>query len=371
MRRLPAPVLLALALAACGRDRATSSGRAAQPVAGGASPAESAKVGTGDLAGPPSQPIEQAAPDGVTDAGGVAPASLDAAGAPVRGLTQARAFRLTEPGCCAQPGWSADSTRVLYLDRPAEGALGIWSAPARPESEATLLTGEIASYTRDFTYRVESGESTTALERTDDGSRVEFPARGRPLSFSPSQMQVAWTTGGGGGPGGGSNDGPSDVWVANVDGSNARQVATVVGGGLSGWMGETGLLARGRENRDDVRDTLWRLDLADGSRRTLAHSERIRGELVSPNGRWVVYYVAGSADDAANGMFMASADGAPPRRMDDALFGAYRWRDGDHLLVIPQSVSGPAHQLLELCSAQPRGPATQRARHTGVQGRQR
>ena len=45
---------------------------------------------------------------------------------------RARLTRLTEPGCCTQPWWSADGRRVLFIDRPAPDApTGIYAASRR------------------------------------------------------------------------------------------------------------------------------------------------------------------------------------------------------------------------------------------------
>jgi hypothetical protein len=261
----------------------------------------------------------------------------------------ARLERVTEPGCCAQPWWSADGRRLLYIDRPSPASpAGIWSVAAdgsgaAPRQEAD----EVASYSADLAYRVDLDEDRTTLTRRSDGRRWELPAAGRPVSLSPDRRHIAWQVGSTGNQGQGVPR-PAQLWVAGLDGSGARQLATVPRGALSGWLGNDRLLVRGRDSLDAEGEVLWALGLADGERRELARAERLRGELPAPGGGWVAYYVAQSQDPAANGLWLVDTAGGPPRRLDPALFGAYRWRDAGRLLVVPLRADAATHTLVEL-----------------------
>jgi hypothetical protein len=285
---------------------------------------------------------------------GAAPApGIDDAG-PAQGVTQLS--RLTEPGCCVQPWWSADSRAVQFIDRPsADAPAGIWSvAVDAPGSPPRRVADEVANYTSDLAYRVDVGPETTTIERRSDGERWTVPAAGRPISFSPDRSRIAWQESTGNNQ---NNARPARVWVAAVDGTGAREVATVPRGALSGWLGNDRLLVRGRDSQDADEEVLWALDLADGNRRELARAERLRGELPAPGGDWVAYYVAQSSVPDANGVWLVSTTGGAPERLDASLFGAYRWRDGQRLLVVPLRADAAVHELVEV------DPATLELRH--------
>jgi Tol biopolymer transport system component len=265
-----------------------------------------------------------------------------------------RLVRLTEPGCCTQPFWSADGRRVQFVDRPSPGApAGIWAVDiARPGEVPELVVEGMAYYSADLAYRIEREGETTALVRLADGARWTVPAGGRAVSISPGGTRIAWQVSPNGVP---AERRTAQVWVANLDGSEAREVASLPRGSLAGWLNDDVLLVRGRDRLDADEDVLWRLPLDGGERREIMRSERLSGVAVAPGGRWIAYYIARLADPAANGMWIAPTSGeGGPRRLDASLFGAYRWRDGERLLVVPMNAEAvlrgdqPSHMLVEV-----------------------
>ena len=258
----------------------------------------------------------------------------------------ARTISLTPPGCCTGISWSEDSQRVHYIDKPSDAEpLGIWSVDASaPLAPPALVTEEIAYYSDDLTYRFDLTATETSIVRVSDGERWTVPAGGRPVSISPDGSRIAWQI---------SPDLPFErrtttAWVANLDGTEARSVATLPRGSINGWLDDETLLVRGRDTLQSEEDVLWRLDVADGERQELARAERLRGELASPGGQWVAYYVSRQTDPSANGTWIVSGSGGEARRMDQELFGAYRWRDVDHLLVVPLNAGEASHALIEV-----------------------
>ena len=73
-------------------------------------------------------------------------------------------------------------------------------------------------------YRIETTQTTTTLVRLSDGKKFNVPAQGRGVQFSPDFKRIAWSI---------SNpDLPPEqqvaaIWVANVDGSGAKRIATL------------------------------------------------------------------------------------------------------------------------------------------------
>lgn len=371
--RAGAFLCLALALAACGQGPAADVSSSAANASAARAPAGADKEASDDAAmGGPSSDRVPLAPEPWEDRGGIGadlepglPADdastvpEDGAGAPATGRSPggvpavapapraARLTRLTEPGCCTLPEWSADGRRVLFIDRPrAGGPTGIWavspeSAGAAPE----LVTEDIARYSDGLAYRYERAANGTSILRLADGRRWELPTSSGNIRISPDGRRVAWLEA--------PESVPSDrrtarVWVRDLAGGERREVATLPRGSLSGWLGNDALLLRGRESIAADDEVLWVLSLTTGQRREIARGRRLRGELTSPDGRWVAYYVTQQPEPEANGLWLVGVGGGPPRRLDDTLFGAYAWRDGGRLLIVPLDATAPTHRLLEL-----------------------
>jgi Tol biopolymer transport system component len=317
---------------------ATSCSSQARP--GG--PAPSASPLADNLAGPPTQtpqPSPTADPPTATPTPTPSPTPT-----PRPALHQ-----LTRGGCCTQPFWSPDSRRVLFIDKPDPDApLGIWGVDAtRPDPAPELFTERIAFYTADLAFAVELSEDTTTIERLGgtDGARWTVPAGGLPVYISPGRKRIAWEVS--------NRDLPferrtAEVWVANLDGSDARSVATLKLGGFSDWISDDLLLLSGRESLQSREQVLYTFSLSSGREVELARSERLRGGLLSPDGTWLAYYVALSDDLAENGLWMVRTDGSERRKLDRSLFGAFKWRDAHRLLIIPFRPEAVSHELWEL-----------------------
>ncbi|MFI0607933.1 MAG: TolB family protein, partial [Anaerolineae bacterium] len=96
-------------------------------------------------------------------------------------------------------------------------------------------------------------------------------------------------------------------------------------------------------------DQLRTLPLDGGEGREILRSERLRGIALSTDRSWLAYTVSGSTSTGINGLWIAAtrAGSAPPRRLDGR-FGAFRWRDGRRLVIIPFETGAASHRLLEL-----------------------
>jgi hypothetical protein len=251
--------------------------------------------------------------------------------------------QLTSGGCCVQPGWSPDGSEVWYLDRPSEAEPGgLWAVPAAGGAPR-FVTDRLGLYSPDrslFAYPV---GNQTYVERLD-GERWVVPSGGRAISFSPDGSRIAWQVA--------SSTVNFDrrlveIRVANVDGSEARVVATLRGGGLGDWLPDGQRMLVSYRDEDDRHSTYALLDLADGALTPLIEAPQLRGALLSPQAGWLAYQVTFSGDPAADGLWLLPlADGGAPRRLD--LYGAYRWRGEGRLLVIPLEPGAPAQRLVEV-----------------------
>lgn len=246
--------------------------------------------------------------------------------------------RLTTGGCCVSPLWSPDSRTVLFLDKPSP------QSPAALYGVSVLEPGPpkpllpVAHYNPRFTHALLPGRPSL-IERLSDGQRFYLETEGGNVAWSPSSQRLAWNTTQ---PEGNFDRRRSEVWVASLGGVPQR-VATVYGGGLTGWLDEETLLLTGKRTPEEALRNLETLHLPTGERRILSRAMGMRGIQISSDGRWVVYYVAFDSPQR-NGLFATSRDGKPyPLNW----FGSYRWRDNNRLVYIPLAPGQPTHRLFE------------------------
>ncbi len=246
--------------------------------------------------------------------------------------------RLTSGGCCVNPIWGPDSATVLFIDKPEPSAPAAFYGVSmgQPESPKPLLP--IAFYNPSFTYALLPG-APSLVERLLDGQRFYIHTQGGNVAWSPSSGQLAWNTTE---PVGNFDRRRSEVWVAPLGKAPVR-VATLYGGGLTGWLDENTLLLTGKRAPEDALRNLETLHLEMGERRILASASAMRSVLPSPDGRWVAYYVAFDRPER-NGLFVVSRGG---ERLRLDWFGSYRWRDARRLVYIPLLLGQPTHRLFE------------------------
>ena len=258
--------------------------------------------------------------------------------------TDPRPVQLTEGGCCSLPMWSRDSQWVLFLDKPGEFTpAGLYGVPVAGGS-STIVNDQVGVYSRSMTLVAYPLSGRVYVERWADGTRWVIPSAGRIVQFSPSGRMVAWTVGSR------SIRYPdvrqSTIWVSDSDGNNAHEVITVNGGYLIGWeKGEQGIYVTGRFG-PSMPSGIWQIDLETGAGRLVIESERPRSALLSPDGSYIAFYVALSSDSEANGMWIVPTDGTPAIKL--GLFGAYRWRYDDVLVVIPMEMDAPGISLWQV-----------------------
>lgn len=261
-----------------------------------------------------------------------------------------RLVQLTSGGCCTQPFWSGDSSEVRFIDRPGPAAPpGIWAVPrAAPGSAPTLVTEEIRSFNREGDFLVETGEGLTVIERLTDGTRWEIDTQGDSPAISPDGQRIAWDVRDRSLP---FDQQVAEIWVAAIDGSGATRVLTLPRGSVRDWLTNDRLLLNGRDSLDGEEQRIFTLDVEDGTTTDLVRSDRLRGDLLSPGGNWLAYYIAQSSTPADNGLWIAPTGGGPARQLPAGLFGAYQWRDDDRLLVVPLVPDAPFHDLWEVEAA--------------------
>ena len=255
-------------------------------------------------------------------------------------------IQLTSGGCCVQPFWSPEGQKILFIDKPAPDApSGIWGV-SRQGGAPELVAKRPGIYSADWRLLAYPEGGITFVENVEDGQRWSIANGGREVTFSPDGSQVAWT-GGASGP-------PYDtvrrqVWVSQVDGSQAHPVIETYGGGFAGWFPDGRLLVSGRLSLAESGQALWAVhpDAQNGAQpRELARGPRLHGATISPGGGWLAYAVTFAEDPDENGLWVVNVNSGEKKRLD--VFGAYRWRNEGQLLVAPLELGEPWHRFLEV-----------------------
>ncbi len=237
-----------------------------------------------------------------------------------------------------QPGWSPDSRQVLFMDRSSEDALaGIYAVEIVTGAEKPpQMIGRAGVYSQDRSLIAYPEKLETVVERLSTGEKWMLSNVGQ-VAFAPDDSHLAWTDE----P---DNTSPydqrrSDVYVANVDGTEVTRIARLYGGGLVGWLpGGFKIMYQGRPSLEVRERTLTVLDLATRASVNLVAAERISGVAASKDGTWLAYYITFDADKARNGIWVRRTDGSQAHKLE--MWGAYQWRDDSHLLIIPMRPPG-------------------------------
>jgi hypothetical protein len=256
--------------------------------------------------------------------------------------------QITRGDCCTQPYWNKDSTEVHFIDQPSPDApLGIWGVDlTQPELGPYLVTERLGVYSPDGTLVAYPDRETglAVIERLADGQRWSLDTQGRGLRFTPDSQHVMWTAY--------DEDAPREsrletAWLANVDGSNARVLFQARRTNMVTWLSADELLMTRRipGGSDEV---LFTLSLADGSQRDLLQVlPEMRGFALSPDKRYLVYYVTFEAESEKNGVWLVDLQNQEQPAQKLPFFGTYRWRDDQSLIYILLNPDATSHEFYE------------------------
>jgi hypothetical protein len=245
-----------------------------------------------------------------------------------------RPMQITEGGCCSYAGWSVDSEWVLYLDGESGATrTGLYSIP-RDGGSASLVTDRYGVFSADWSLVAYPESGQVYIEQWSTTARSSIPSSGREVSISPDMRFVVWEFGSR------TIQSPdrrqSQVWIANVDGSAARELVTLHGGTFQGWLGGSdAILATGRLSPTSPAG-IWKIDTSTGAAQLLFEVERARQFALSTSGEWLAFIIAFEQDTRRNGIWILKTDGTFTQRLQG--FGAYRWRLDGQLLLMPQDL---------------------------------
>jgi hypothetical protein len=255
--------------------------------------------------------------------------------------------QITSGDCCTQPFWNEDSTQVRFVDQPApDEPLGVWGVDVTgPDSAPQLVSERLGIYSPDGSLIAypDRDKGVAVVERLADGQRWEIDTQEHRVSFTPDSRGLTWVTY--------DEDAPSDtreetIWLADVDGGNARAVYRSQRSNLVAWLSDDELLmVEGFARSSRVR--LFTLSLKDGTQTELMEGPRMRGLALSPARRYLVYYVQFEPEADLNGVWLVDLQDPAQGPHKLPFFGTYRWRDDQRLIYVPFDPDASAHDFYE------------------------
>jgi hypothetical protein len=255
--------------------------------------------------------------------------------------------QITTGNCCTQPYWSQDSSEVRFIDQPTPDApVGVWGVGLdQTEPGPQLVTQRLGVSSPDGSLIAypDRTKGVAVVERLADGRQWEIDTQGRSLSFTPDSQHVTWTEY--------DEDAPRDnrqetMWLANLDGSDARILLQARRTNTLAWLSNTELLMTRRiAGSTDVQ--LLTLSVADGTQQVLTETPRMQGAAFSPDKRYLIYYVSFEANADKNGVWLLDLQNPSqaPHRLP--FWGTYRWRDNQSLVYVPFDPAATQHNFYE------------------------
>lgn len=245
--------------------------------------------------------------------------------------------RLTTPGCCSGIWWSADGTKVLFVDKPDERPEAIWGVDIAteeqaPYSKAVGLLQHDDRYVITPLYR--TMQSVTVHDR-ETGEDWLLPHVGSLVFISPDASFIAYD--------GRSAQQPifanrreASIFVAALDGSNPRFLTKIYGGGILGWYpNSTNLLFLGTETFGAQRPSLWYVNVTTDEIEKLEDAEQMHNISISPDGAWAVFLILFEKDSFRNTTWALNLINGDQRRL--GFDGRYAWigNEGATLVYVP------------------------------------
>lgn len=239
--------------------------------------------------------------------------------------------------------WAADSQAVLFIDKPtADAPGGIYQVTLDAPNKSVLWSERVAFYTPQFDYAQIPEQAGTRLIRVSDGSEVRIKNGGRQVLLSPDRTRIVWSETRDTFP---TENRVTNVMLANIDGSNPKQILQVLRGGVTAWLGNDRLLMNGRASRSTQDTTVFVYNLKDGSRTDIVTALRLRVTVASRDGSWIAYTIVDDQDATRNGLWVVRSDGRDPKKLD--MFGPLQWIDGSRFVYVPFDVNAPSHSFWE------------------------
>jgi hypothetical protein len=136
------------------------------------------------------------------------------------------------------------------------------------------------------------------------------------------------------------------IWLANVDGSNMRQLTNLQRAEPMAWLADDALLVVTQGADASGRMLLSQLSLQDGAQTPLLEVGRMQDLLLSPDKQRLVY-TSFTPLIEENGIWLVELQNPQGGPQKLPFFGTYRWRDNQHLVFVPFEPNAMQHTFYE------------------------
>lgn len=215
--------------------------------------------------------------------------------------------------------WLPDSSGIVFVAGNTSISAPIWLL-SYPSGDLQRVTNESSKY-YDLSVAGDSNTLVTTqvmdfvelwISPDADASRARRVMPGRHDGF----YGIAWT------PDGRivytrETRGNSDIWIANADGTNQRQLTTDVHQDVRPAVTNDGRYIVFQSNRAGA-DHIWRMDIDGGNQKQLTFGQIERIPICSPDAKWVVY-MAWESGKAT--MWKIPVEGGTPQEIIDVACG--------------------------------------------------
>ncbi len=246
-------------------------------------------------------------------------------------------------GCCSGAWWHpTDSNKFYVIDGLENQRASVFEYSTDGSTAPTLIEeAPPMLLSPDGTIQVTRVNGQVTIRRLADLTEWTVATQGFLPAVNADNTQLLWEVWKGSYLPGESAQ-TVEIWVSNLDGSNARIVWTQAGG-WSVWLDETRLLIVS-PRVDDTRTTLTIFDTRDNSSYELGTWEWLRGLDVAPGGGRLMFYLTFQADMANDGIYtLETQAGAQAQKLP--FFGGWQWRDAHSVYYIPFDPTTSQHIL--------------------------
>lgn len=262
--------------------------------------------------------------------------------------------RLTHGDCCTAHSWVSDS-EIRFIDQhPQTGQTGLWAINiddidgSDGNISPKLIEERMGVFSPNLRYFAYPDPTTglAVIEDQETGEAWSLNLNGSPVNFSPESDRIVWIEIDRNQP---FETRTPEFWIADVNGDNAKRVASLPRTSALSWSDRNTLLIAKLENRAAdsqfaIRDvTVAHLSLLDGSIYPLFRVERPREVSMNEAKTAIVFFTALAENPVNNGIWYA--DITTPHVIPEKLpiLGAYKWRDNQTLIYIPFNPQATHH----------------------------
>jgi len=275
------------------------------------------------------------------------------AGAPGAAVLGATLTRLTDGGCCRDPVWHPDGTRVLYTDTiPGQQLAGTYAVPADGGGQPSMFWPSVATLSPDGARIAfpDFAANVTRVQEFGKSSTATLVNNTAYVWFSTDGRQLAWLERAPGTQPSSNVDRLIRIWTANADGTNARIRGTDVRAGEVAWFPDGQRLIFAGRDRDGGNPGVYTLNVMDGTLTRIVTAFSPRAVHLAPDGQSLVYLAALEESPDANGLFLVRLDTGERRKLP--LIGGVRWLpDSSGLIVLPTQADSGVDALVRINAA--------------------